>query len=184
MTRRYARLMALAMVIPLAAGLTIGRMDAAQDTAQWWEASQTRAQVVGDTRGKGHSRTVLTNPTPLSDELYRAVVDTCATNGVPVALALGLIEVESGFDAEAVGPDGHDVGLFQLRDSNHQWLAEETGADPMTHVGNIECGVWLIGYLMDRYEVTDAALTAYRWGHDNGDRQYARAVQEAAEKWK
>lgn len=60
MTRRYARLMALAMVIPLAAGLTIGRMDAAQDTAQWWEGSQTRAQAVGDTRGKGYSRPELT----------------------------------------------------------------------------------------------------------------------------
>lgn len=33
-------------------------------------------------------------------------------------------------------------------------------------------------------EGREAALTAYRWGHDNGKRTYAAAVFEAAEKWR
>lgn len=46
------------------------------------------------------------NPTPLSDELFRAVDAAAVEHGVPICLALGLIEVESGFEAEAVSPKG------------------------------------------------------------------------------
>ena len=124
------------------------------------------------------------NPTPLSDELYIVLLDACEDSGVEVPLALGVIEVESGFDVDAIGPDGKDIGLYQIRTSNHAWLTSETGADPMTPDGNIECGVWMLGYLLDRYETQDAALTAYRWGQDNGTRTYAATVFEAAEKWR
>ena len=99
-------------------------------------------------------------------------------------LALGVMEVESGFQADAVGVDGRDYGLFQLRDSNHEWLMEATGADPKTPAGNITCGVYMLSYLLDRYETTDAALTAYRWGRDTGDRGYSIAALEAAERWR
>ena len=119
----------------------------------------------------------------LSFELQDVLHTACEANNVPYHVALGLIEVESRFDPEAVGPDGYDIGLFQIRTSNHAWLSAETGADPLTPAGNIECGVWLIGYLLNRYEATDAALTAYRWGHDNGDRIYANKVLRAAEAW-
>ena len=119
----------------------------------------------------------------LSFELQDVLHTACEANNVPYHVALGLIWVESGFDPEAVGPDGYDIGLFQIRTSNHAWLSAETGADPLTPAGNIECGVWLIGYLLNRYEATDAALTAYRWGHDNGDRIYANKVLRAAEAW-
>lgn len=122
------------------------------------------------------------NPTPLSDELFRAVDAAADTYNVPICLALGLIEVESGFDAEAVGPDGEDIGLCQIRTSNHAWLMSETGADPMTPEGNIQCGMWLLGDLLSRHD-TMGALTAYRWGRDTGDREYANKVMEAAGAW-
>lgn len=122
------------------------------------------------------------NPTPLSDELFRAVDAAADTYNVPLCLALGLIEVESGFDAEAVGPDGEDIGLCQIRTSNHAWLMSETGADPMTPEGNIQCGMWLLGDLLSRHD-TMGALTAYRWGRDTGDREYANKVMEAAWAW-
>lgn len=129
--------------------------------------------------GQGYFR----EDVPLDYSLQDALHTACEANNVPYHVALGLIEVESGFDPEAVGPDGYDIGLFQIRTSNHAWLSAETGADPLTPAGNIECGVWLIGYLLNRYEATDAALTAYRWGHDNGDRIYANKVLRAAEAW-
>lgn len=122
------------------------------------------------------------NPTPLSDELFRAVDAAAVEHGVPICLALGLIEVESGFDAEAVGPDGKDIGLCQIRTSNHAWLMSETGADPMAPEGNIQCGMWLLGDLLSRHD-TMGALTAYRWGQDTGDREYANEVWSAAMKW-
>ena len=56
------------------------------------------------------------NPTPLSDELYIALLDACGESGVEVPLALGVIEVESGFDVDAVSPAGC-YGLMQLNRS-------------------------------------------------------------------
>ena len=58
----------------------------------------------------------LINPTPLSDELYIVLLDACEDSGVEVPLALGVIEVESGFDVDAIGPDGKDIGLYQIQD--------------------------------------------------------------------
>jgi len=107
----------------------------------------------------------------------------CERYDVPYPLALAVIETESGFDPQATGPDGRDVGLFQLRVSNHAWLSEETGADPMTPAGNIECGVWLLGHLLEENGSAESALTAYRWGRDNGRPAYAQAVLAAAERW-
>lgn len=118
------------------------------------------------------------------DYLYQDILrSACERYSVPYPLALAVIETESGFDTGAVGVDGRDVGLFQLRTSNHAWLSQETGTDPMTPDGNIECGVWLLGYLLDENGGVESALTAYRWGHDNGKREYARAVLAAAERW-
>lgn len=182
-THRDARCTALAVAICLTAAVTVEHMDSAQATPLWWEAHQTRA-VMSDARHKGHGRTEPANPTPLPDELYRAVLAACEAYDVPTALALGVMDVESGFRAEAMGIDGRDYGLYQIRDSNHAWLTEATGADPLTPAGNIECGVYMLSYLLARYETADGALTAYRWGRDTGDREYASAVLEAAEKWR
>ena len=97
-----------------------------------------------------------------------------------------VMEQESGFNPDAVGPDGHDIGLFQIRRSNHSWLTEETGADPMTPEGNIVCGVWFLSYLYDYCgESWSAALTCWRWGPGHGETsEYASAVLAGAEKWR
>lgn len=119
------------------------------------------------------------------DYLYQDILrSACERYSVPYTLALAVIETESGFDVDAVGVDGRDIGLFQIRESNHEWLSNETGMDPKNPAGNIECGVWLLGYLLDEYDNTESALTAYRWGHDNGTRKYANAVLVLANKWK
>jgi len=121
---------------------------------------------------------------PLSYDLQDALHTACVRYDIDYPIALGLIEVESNFQADAVGVDGHDIGLFQIRTSNHAWLSKETGADPTTHEGNIECGVWLIRYLLNQYGSLDTALTAYRYGYDNGSRDYAAKVLSAAEHWR
>lgn len=121
---------------------------------------------------------------PLSYDLQDALHTACVRYDIDYPVALGIIEVESNFQADAVGVDGHDIGLFQIRTSNHAWLSKETGADPTTHEGNIECGVWLIRYLLNQYGSLDTALTAYRYGYDNGSRDYSDKVLSAAEHWR
>lgn len=113
------------------------------------------------------------NPTPLSDELFRAVDAAADTYNVPICLALGLIEVESGFDAEAVSPKGC-YGLTQL---NPKFFPSGLSAEE-----NVQTGLAHLGDLLAQYD-TMTALTIYNAGRDTGDREYANAVWSAAMKW-
>ena len=112
---------------------------------------------------------------PLSPECRSALVEACEAHGVALCDALGVMEVESGFDPEAVSSEGC-VGLMQL---NTKYFP--AGLSPED---NIRAGVAYLGALLERYEGdTQAALTAYNAGHDTGSRTYANAVLAASERW-
>lgn len=113
------------------------------------------------------------NPTPLSDELFRTVDAAADTYHVPICLALGLIEVESGFDAEAVSPKGC-YGLTQL---NPQYFPAGLSAEE-----NVQTSLAHLGSLLERYD-TMTALTIYNAGRDTGSRVYANKVLDAAWAW-
>lgn len=116
----------------------------------------------------------LGNPTPLSDDLYLEVQISSAAYGIPLCLALGLIEIESGFDTEAISPKGC-YGLCQLNPIYHP-----SGLSPKE---NIKAGLKFLGELLSRYQDYGAALTAYHAGRDTGSRTYAQKVLDAANLW-
>lgn len=120
---------------------------------------------------------------PLSYDLQDELQTSCLRWGIPYELALAVIQTESNFDPAAVGPDGRDHGLFQIRDSNFQWLTDCTGEDPTDPTGNIRCGVWMLHYLVDKYGDTETALTAYRYGHNNGNTSYAKLIMKRAKEF-
>lgn len=111
---------------------------------------------------------------PLSVELQAVLREACAECDVPVALALGVIEVESCFQADAVSSEGC-YGLMQLNPK--YFPAELSPAD------NLREGIAHLGRLLEQYGDVGAALTAYCVGYDAGGRVYAGAVLEAAEGW-
>lgn len=112
---------------------------------------------------------------PLSPSCREALLEACKISGVPLCDALGVIEVESNFQVDAVSSEGC-VGLMQL---NTKYFPAALSPED-----NIRAGVAYLGELLERYEGdTQAALTAYNAGHDTGSRTYARAVMAAAEKW-
>lgn len=111
---------------------------------------------------------------PLSADLQAALHIACAEADVPEALVLGVIEVESRFQPDAVSPEGC-YGLMQL---NPRYFPDS--GDP---ADNLRTGVWYLRTLLERYRDTVAALTAYNAGYDTGNREYAQAVMEAADKW-
>lgn len=111
---------------------------------------------------------------PLSPELQRVLYESCAEAGVPAALALGVIQVESGFRADAVSPEGC-YGLMQL---NPKYFP-----DKLSPADNIREGVAHLGRLLEEYGDAAAALTAYNAGYDAGGRAYAGTVLAAAEEW-
>lgn len=119
---------------------------------------------------------------PLSRELQAVLREACEANNVALCDALGVIEIESGFQVDA--DNGVSVGLMQCNEKYASKFEEATGHSIYTPEGNIKGGVWYLGTLLDRYDGdTQAALTAFNAGHDTGDRGYARAVLAASEKW-
>ena len=111
---------------------------------------------------------------PLRAELQAALLEVCEETGVDPLLMLGLIETESGFREDAVSPS-KDYGLCQLH-----YLYFDPG---MTPEENIRAGVGLLARHMGTYRTTEAALTAYHVGHDDGTRYYANVVLERARAW-
>lgn len=111
---------------------------------------------------------------PLSAELQAVLFEVCTENDVPVALALGVIEVESCFLADAVSPEGC-YGLMQL---NPKYFP-----DGLSPADNLRAGIEYLGRLLGQYGDPAAALTAYNAGYDTGRRAYANAVLAAAEWW-
>lgn len=123
---------------------------------------------------EAHRETLYWSEVPLDLECKTALRDACEANGVPICLALGLIEVESGFDPEAYS--GVSRGLMQL---NERYFPADLSPED-----NIRAGVSYLGELLERYDNdTQAALRAYNRGFDDGDRVYARVVLDASEKY-
>lgn len=112
---------------------------------------------------------------PLSRELQAVLRESCEVNGVALCDALGLIEVESGFQVDAVSREGC-FGLFQLTPKYYP--------SDLTPAENIQAGVAHLASQIKRYDGDiQAALRAYNKGYDDGDRVYARKVLDASEKW-
>lgn len=113
---------------------------------------------------------------PLAWDLQQILREACEAHTVPVSLALGLIEVESNFDPEAVSPGG-DYGLCQL---NPKYFPSG-----LTPAENLQAGVGYLGKLLEQYAGDiGAALTAYNAGHDTGSRSYSNLILNAEKRWR
>ena len=168
--RRDLALLALVLTICLIPCCAVHALDAGPDIAHTLDKHPGGPRLARELL-----EAELINPTPLSDELYIVLLDACEESGVEVPLALGVIEVESGFDVDAVSPAGC-YGFMQLN--------PEYFPSGLTAGENIRTGTESLGSLLGRYGDTGAALTAYNAGHDTGDREYAETVIEADEKWR
>lgn len=137
-----------------------------------------------------HRDDIVSDGRLLAYDLQELMQDQCERYGVPYALALAIAEVETHFDPDAVSPT-NDYGLMQINQCNHEWL-QGLGMDPLTHAGNIEAGVYIIGGYLDRYGDTERALMAYNCGPGGAQKlwdagvyqtNYTRKVMTALEHW-
>ena len=112
---------------------------------------------------------------PLSYDLQDALHTACERYSIDYPVALGLIEVESNFQADIVNATGDCYGLCQL---NVRYFP--SGLPPEE---NMNHGLAYLREQIDRYGSLEAGLQAYHDGYDTGARWYAKAVLAAAEKW-
>ena len=95
---------------------------------------------------------------PVQDRLF----ELCEKYGVPVEMALAVMEQESRFQADVVS-EGGDQGLFQINPMNNEWLQETLGLDDgMEPTQNMEAGIYMLS-LFD-YEDPHKRLMAYNCG--------------------
>lgn len=137
-----------------------------------------------------HRDDVVSEGRLLAYDLQEIMQDCCERYGVPYALALAIAEVETHFDPDAVSPT-NDYGLMQINKCNHEWL-QGLGIDPLTHAGNIEAGLYMIGNYLSKYGDTEMALMAYNngpggarklWDAGTYQTNYTRKVMTALEHW-
>lgn len=112
---------------------------------------------------------------PLSYELQDHLHAACSSADISYFVGLGLIDVESRFQKDAVSPCG-SYGLCQL---NPVYFPAD-----LPPAENIAAGIDHLGQCLERYHGNlEAALTAYNAGSDTGERSYASAVLNAAQHW-
>lgn len=129
---------------------------------------------------------------PLTPEMMRHTRSVCDTYGVDMSLALAVMRVESGFDADAVNYDGTCAGLMQIHTGNAKWLQRDADADIYTPEGNITAGIYILSQGLARYGDMHRAVIAYNCGDsrarelwDSGTRStaYSRKVLAAVEEY-
>ncbi len=108
--------------------------------------------------------------TPLRTEVQMMIEDVCAARGVDVRVVLAIIEVESGFDENAIGDRCQSYGLMQVQPRWHGERMARLGVQNLLDgVQNVLVGVDFLDELLDRYGGDYyKALTAYNAGHYRG----------------
>ena len=133
----------------------------AMDAGGAGEQREAAAEIEGQEQSEEVEPAVLAGLNPQLTALLR---ERCEAEGVPVALAAAVIQVESAGDAAAV--NGDCVGLMQLDSSYSRYYMEHTGVQGITAPGdNIVAGVWYLGELLREYPGdTELALAVYNLG--------------------
>ena len=92
------------------------------------------------------------------------------------ALAVAVIEAESGYDPGAVSDCG-DYGLMQINKICHGWLGAECGVtDWLDPYQNARAGVYLLGEYWRDYGYESGTLMAYNMGREAAEELFARGI--------
>ena len=129
---------------------------------------------------------------PLNFDLQCHLITVCEEYGVPYHIALGVIQAESSFKADA--SNGTCFGYMQINKINAEWLSESIGVTDLTDpYQNLRSGVFILSDLFGDYGDWHKALIAYNYGPSGAQEHvfskgytttgYSRAVMEYADAW-
>ncbi len=129
---------------------------------------------------------------PLDFDLQDHLRTACTEFGVPYHIALGVIQAESSFRADA--SNGTCFGFMQVNKINAEWLAEEIGVtDLLDPFQNLRAGVYSLSDLYADYGDWHKTLIAYNYGRAGAQKHvfsqgytttgYSRTVMAYADEW-
>jgi soluble lytic murein transglycosylase-like protein len=101
----------------------------------------------------------------LRERLSNTIVREAKAARVDPFLVLAVIDVESGFDAEALSEAGA-MGLMQLREPTllRELRRQGIDGDPRDPVTNVQAGIHYLRRLLDAFGREEVALMAYNAG--------------------
>lgn len=115
-------------------------------------------------------------------ELVRFVENAARMHNIDPQIVLAIIDRESNFQPEVTNRSSGCAGLMQLAPCTLDWLENETGCryDPYDPFQNIAGGVYLLGWLYDRYDGDEPmALLAYAQGTGGAERMVREGINPA-----
>lgn len=134
----------------------------------------------------------LSDEIPLDYDTQIYLRALCEQYSVPCQIALGVIEAESSFQADA--RNGSCYGYMQINTINQERLADEIGVTDLTDpLQNLHSGVFMLGHLYKKYDDWSKALVAYNCGETGAyknffskgvtSNQYSLRVLALQDKW-
>lgn len=128
---------------------------------------------------------------PLEAPLQRFIIRLGKETGVDPKIILGVIYVESGYNADSIGDEGHSFGLMQVQRRWHEErIARLNVMDLLNPYDNVRVGIDYLSELYEKYGDIEMALVAYNagptgaWEHwfSKGiyTSEYSRKVMEAS----
>ena len=129
---------------------------------------------------------------PLDQETQSCVMKWCEEYHVKRSVALGVIQAESSFQADA--QNGSCFGYMQINSINREWLGEAIGiTDLRDPHQNLQAGIYMLSDLYGKYGDWNKALTCYNYGEGGAyehvfskgetSSTYSRHVLAVAEEW-
>ncbi len=115
----------------------------------------------------------------LSEELQKYTFQQCKKNGLEFELVLAVMQVESNFKSDLISRT-NDYGLMQINKVNHEWLKKELGVtDFLDPKQNIDCGIYMLKELFDKYSDEHKVLMAYNFGEGGMKRNWKKGVRSS-----
>ena len=145
------------------------------------ETKESVGESIGQTSSIDYSGDAIEEPTepdlsevPLSESTKQAIVESCNKYGVPIPVALAVINTESNF-IDGLWSEANCYGLMGL----HAWYF----TDIYTPEDNVRTGIEYLGSLIDEYGNIYVALNVYANGHYTGNLDHQYYVMSYAEDW-
>ncbi len=115
----------------------------------------------------------------LSEELQNYTFEQCEENGLEFELVLAVMQVESNFKSDLISRT-NDYGLMQINKVNHGWLKKKLGVtDFLDPKQNIDCGIYMLKELFDKYSDEHKVLMAYNFGEGGMKRNWKKGVRSS-----
>jgi len=115
---------------------------------------------------------------PLDESLQEHIWNRCNEYGIVdnYELIYAVIRTESNYTANIVSSTD-DYGLMQINACNHDWLGGKLGiVDFLDPYQNVDAGIYLLQYLLNKYDTVEEALMCYNLGEGGAAKRWRDGV--------